>query len=57
MAEKKDPITLEGLLKQIDEFTSTITGLAENVTSLKKRLLEKKEKFGADISKWPKEGK
>ena len=57
MAEKKDPITLEGLLKQIDDFSSTIKGLEENVGSLKKKLLEKKEKYGTDISKWPKEEK
>jgi hypothetical protein len=53
--EKKEPVTLEGLLKQIDEFQATINGLASNVGSLKKKLLEKKEKFGSDISKWPKE--
>ncbi|MCX5750981.1 MAG: hypothetical protein NT099_04870 [Candidatus Saganbacteria bacterium] len=53
--EKKDSVTLEGLLKQIDEFQATISGLANNVGSLKKKLLDKKQKFGSDITKWPKE--
>jgi hypothetical protein len=55
MAEEKKETTLEGLLKQIDDFMGTIKGLAENVSELKKRLLEKKSKYGSDISKWPKE--
>jgi len=52
MAEAK---SVEALLKQIDEFEKTIQGLTGNVEKLKKKLQENQQKYGADISKWPKE--
>jgi hypothetical protein len=55
MAEEKKVKSVEDLLKQIDEFEKTIQGLAGNVANLKKKLLENKEKYGPDISNWPKE--
>lgn len=50
-----DAQSLENLFKQIEEFEKTIQGLASNVAKLKQRLLENKEKYGPDISKWPRE--
>lgn len=46
--------SLENLLKQIEDFEKTIQGLANNVAKLKQKLLENKEKYGPDVSKWPK---
>ena len=46
---------VDDLLKQIDEFEKTLKGLEGNVQTLKQRLTESKEKYGSDISKWPKE--
>ena len=57
MAEEKAGKNVNDLLKQIDEFEKTLQGLATNVASLKKKLLENKEKYGVDINKWPKEEK
>ena len=57
MAEEQKAKSVDELLKQIEEFEKTIQGLAANVAALKKRLLENREKFGQDISKWPKEAK
>lgn len=55
MAEEKKDVN--ELLKQIDDFEKTIKGLEGNVNTLKQRLMESKEKYGIDISKWPKEAK
>jgi molecular chaperone GrpE (heat shock protein) len=57
MGEEKKTANVDDLLKQIEEFEKTIQGLASNVANLKQRLLENKEKYGPDISKWPKEAK
>ena len=51
------PKSVDELLKQIEDFEKTLQGLASNVSSLKKRLLENKDKYGLDISQWPKEAK
>lgn len=55
MAEEKKAKSVEDLLKQIDEFEKTIQGLAGNVANLKNKLQQNKEKYGSDISQWPKE--
>jgi chaperonin cofactor prefoldin len=55
MAEEKKAKNLDELMKQIEDFEKTIQGLEGNVTALKKRLQENKEKYGPDISQWPKE--
>lgn len=57
MAEEKAAKNVDELLKQIEEFEKTLNGLAANVASLKKKLLENKQRYGTDISKWPKEEK
>jgi prefoldin subunit 5 len=57
MAEEKKAKSVDELLKQIEDFEKTIQGLAANVAALKKKLLENKEKYGPDISQWPKEAK
>jgi len=57
MAEEKKAKSVDELLKQIEDFEKTIQGLAVNVAALKKKLLENKEKYGPDISQWPKEAK
>ena len=57
MAETKPAKTVDELLRQIDEFEKTLQGLAQNVGALKKKLVENKEKYGPDISQWPKEAK
>lgn len=57
MGEEKKTANVDDLIKQIEEFEKTIQGLADNVANLKHRLLENKEKYGPDISKWPKEAK
>ena len=57
MAEEQKAKSVDELLKQIEDFEKTLQGLAGNVSSLKKRLLENKGKYGLDISKWPKEAK
>ncbi len=44
---------VEDLLKKVDEFEKTVTGLLGNVKKFKKKLLENKKKFGPDTSKWP----
>jgi DNA gyrase/topoisomerase IV subunit A len=55
MAEEQTVRDVDELLKQIEEFEKTIQGLANNVAILKQKLIENKEKYGPDISKWPKE--
>ncbi len=55
MAEENKPKNVDDLLKQIEEFEKTITGLAGNVANLKKKLAENKAKYGPDLSSWPKE--
>jgi prefoldin subunit 5 len=57
MAEEQKKKNVDELLRQIDEFEKTIRELAANVSALKNRLLESREKYGPDISKWPKEAK
>jgi len=48
---------VDELLQKIDDFEKTLRGLESNVGGLKKKLLENKEKYGTDITKWPKEAK
>jgi len=55
MAEEKKAKNLDELLKQIDDFEKTIQGLAKNVIALKAKLLENKDKYGPDMTAWPKE--
>jgi hypothetical protein len=55
MADQQKAKNLEELMKQIDDFERTIQGLGKNVGDLKKKLLENKEKFGPDMTKWPQE--
>jgi predicted esterase len=55
MAEEPVVKNVDELLRQIEEFEKTIQGLAENVATLKQKLIENKEKYGPDISQWPKE--
>ena len=55
MAEEQKTKNVDELLKQIEEFEKTIQGLAQNVATLKKKLIENKAKYGPDISSWPKE--
>lgn len=55
MAEENKAKSVEDLLKQIEEFEKTIQGLAGNVANLRNKLLQNKEKYGSDISQWPKE--
>ncbi|NQT29991.1 MAG: hypothetical protein HQ596_05420 [Candidatus Saganbacteria bacterium] len=55
MAEEAKSV--DELLAQIEEFEKTIKGLEANVETLRKRLRENREKYGSDISKWPKEVK
>jgi hypothetical protein len=57
MAEEKKVKNLDELLKQINDFENTIKGLAANVTSLKQKLLENKQKYGPDMNKWPQDVK
>jgi hypothetical protein len=57
MAEEQKAKNVDELLKQIDDFENTLNGLRDNVMSLKKKLIENKEKYGPDISNWPKEEK
>ncbi|MFH1386883.1 MAG: hypothetical protein ABIH50_04375 [bacterium] len=54
MAEQKAK-NLDELLKQVEDFEKTIGDLGNNVAILKKKLLENKEKYGPDVSTWPKE--
>ncbi|MFA5113514.1 MAG: hypothetical protein WC529_04375 [Candidatus Margulisiibacteriota bacterium] len=55
MADEQKAKNLGDLMKQIDEFESTIKGLAENVATLKKKIAENQAKYGPDITAWPKE--
>ena len=55
MAEEQKSKNVDDLLKQIEEFQKTIKGLEDNVTGLKKRLQENKDKYGMDMMKWPKD--
>ncbi len=55
MAEEPKVKSFEELMKQVEEFEKTIQSLAGNVANLKKKLLENREKFGPDMTKWPKE--
>lgn len=52
MAEAK-PANYEELISQIEQFEKTIRQLEANVAALKAKLLENKEKYGTDLSKWP----
>ena len=53
MAEEQKIKNVDELLKQIDDFETTIKGLSTNVGALKKRLIENKAKYGNDVSQWP----
>jgi len=55
MSNEQKPKNLDELLKQIDDFEKTIKGLAGNVANLRNKLLENKEKYGPDLTKWPQE--
>ena len=55
MAEEQKKENVEAVLSQIDEFEKTIQNLAGNVVKLKQKLLENKEKYGPDITNWPKD--
>lgn len=55
MSEEQKVKNVDDLLKQIEDFEKTIQGLANNVALLKKKIIENKEKYGPDISQWPKE--
>jgi hypothetical protein len=57
MAEEQKPKNVDDLLKQIDDFESTLKGLEGNVHNLRKKLQENRGKYGSDINKWPKETK
>jgi hypothetical protein len=51
MAERSE--SFEELLKKVDEFEKTVTGLLENIKKFKEKLFENKNKYGTDTSKWP----
>ena len=51
--ELKASGNVDELLKKVDEFQKTVSGLLENIGKFKAKLLENRKKFGADISKWP----
>ena len=53
MPEEKK-IILEEVFKQLDDFEKTLTDLQSNIKSFRTRLAENKDKYGPDISKWPK---
>ena len=55
MAEENKTKNVEDLLAQIDEFEKTIQSLSNNVATLREKLVKNKEKYGSDISQWPKE--
>lgn len=55
MADEKKEKNFDELMKQIEEFEKTIQGLMANVQTLKKKLAENREKYGTDMSAWPKE--
>jgi len=49
------PAKFEDLIKQIDDFEKTIQQLTSNVAVLKQKLKANQEKYGPDMSKWPKD--
>jgi hypothetical protein len=51
MAEKLT--TYEELMKKVDEFEKTVSGLLENIKTFRSKLVENKKKYGPDTSKWP----
>jgi hypothetical protein len=51
MAEK--PTTYEDLMKKVEEFEKTVSGLLENLKIFKSKLIENKAKYGPDTTKWP----
>ena len=55
MAEEKKAKSFEELIKQVEDFESTIKSLGENVGKLKAKLADNKTKYGPDLTKWPKE--
>jgi len=55
MAEQPKAKSFEDLMKQVTEFESTIKSLAGNVANLKKKLTENRDKYGPDMTVWPKE--
>jgi archaellum component FlaC len=55
MAEQKALKNVDDLLNQINEFEKTLKNLQTNVETLKSKLMSNKEKYGSDISKWPRE--
>lgn len=55
MAEEKKAKSFEELIRQVEDFEKTIKSLGENVNKLKAKLAENKEKYGPDLSTWPKE--
>lgn len=55
MAEEQKVKNADELIRQIEEFEKTIQGLAANVATLKQKIIENKEKYGVDMSQWPRE--
>jgi len=53
MAEE-NKIILDEVFKRLDEFEKTVNELQQNLKSFRKRLEENREKYGPDITKWPK---
>jgi hypothetical protein len=51
MAEKQS--TYEELMKKVEEFERTVSGLLENIKTFKFKLIENKQKYGSDTTKWP----
>jgi hypothetical protein len=43
------------LMKQLEAFEKTVSELASNIAKLKGKLMDNKEKYGADIAAWPKD--
>lgn len=49
----KQSESVEDILSKIEEFEKTISTLSESVRIFKLKILEKKQRYGSDMTKWP----
>ena len=52
MSENKKT-SVDDLLAQLEKFEEAVNSLNKNIGILKEKLIQNKETYGEDVSKWP----
>jgi len=57
MAKESEIISgsVDELIKKSEEFEKTVLDLLENIKTFREKLKSNKDKYGPDITKWPRE--